>query len=182
MGVKLSFFLALMLILPHFHCVNWQGTGTLSYDMLNTIWNYINTNFDPKITSAKITAGDITFTNFATGLATQLNKQFDPAWNVVVAHTGQLSNSDTILYGYAFKDHWLWYNGFKMNDGKYLGFIVWKDYNCQTYISYKGYAQTVRNSFTSTDQTVLDTALTTVKANWRWDDPWKAAFSYVDYL
>jgi hypothetical protein len=183
MGVKLSFFLALMLLLPHFHCVNWQSTGTLSYEMLNTIWNYINTNFDPTITYAKITSGDITFTNFATGLSTQLNKQFDPAWNVVVAYNADTTaNFDTIFYGYGFKDHWLWYNGYKMNDGKYVTFIIWKDYNCQTYISYKGYAQSITNSFASTDRNLLSVALSTGMPKWRWDDPWRAAFSYVDYL
>jgi hypothetical protein len=140
MGVKLSLFLALMLILPHFHCVNWQGTGTLSYDMLNTIWNYINTNFDPKIAYSKIIAKDLTLTNFVTGLANQLNNQFDPAWNVVLPYSTSTTSLDTILYGYGFNDHWLWYNGYKMNDGNFVSFIIWKDYNCQTYVSFKGYA------------------------------------------
>jgi len=34
---------------------------------------------------------------------------------------------DGVVDGYAFRDHWLWYND---NDISHLSFIIWKDYNC----------------------------------------------------
>jgi hypothetical protein len=40
-----------------------------------------------------------------------------------------------VVYGYAFRDHWMWYNGFLMNDGYYVSFIIWKDYNCNGWAS-----------------------------------------------
>ena len=45
--------------------------------------------------------------------------QVDPTW-------------DTVLYGYAFRQHWMWYNGYTVagSSGKYYSFVIWKDYNC----------------------------------------------------
>jgi hypothetical protein len=53
---------------------------------------------------------------------------------VVYITTG--TNGDSVLYGYAFRDHWMWYNGFLMDDGYYVSFIIWKDYNCITWITH----------------------------------------------
>ena len=83
MGVKLSLLLALMLLLPNFHCVNWQGSGVMPYDMQNTVWNYINTNFDPSISISDIFQCSPALANFVTGLSNQMNSRFDPAWNMV---------------------------------------------------------------------------------------------------
>jgi hypothetical protein len=54
---------------------------------------------------------------------------------VVVAYIADKSNSDSVVYGYAFRDHWMWYNGFLMDDGYYVSFIIWKDYNCKGWTS-----------------------------------------------
>lgn len=138
MGVKLSFFLALMLILPNFHCLNWQATGNMPQEKMNAIWDYINSNFDFTLTSNAIYyAANYPLESFAEGLSNDLNARFHRAWNVVVVHDGmQNSNSDAILYGYAFREHWFWYNGHPMTDNRYVGFVIWKDYNCNTYITY----------------------------------------------
>jgi hypothetical protein len=182
MGVKLTFFLALMVLLPHFHCLNWQGTGVLSYDMQNTIWNYINTNFDPSVTYNGLMLGNKAIVNFSKGLSNELNSRFDRAWNVVVPYISEFNNNaDTVLYGYAFKDHWFWYNGYKMNDGYYVSFIIWKDYNCQTYITFDPTKDSY-STFTGADATAITNAINSLKGSWRYDDPWKAAQGLVDYL
>jgi hypothetical protein len=46
------------------------------------------------------------------------------------------NNGDSVLYGYAFRDHWMWYNGFLMDDGHYVSFVIWKDYNCIGWITF----------------------------------------------
>jgi hypothetical protein len=45
-------------------------------------------------------------------------------------------NADSVLYGYAFRDHWMWYNGLLVDDGQCVSFIIWKDYNCVGWITY----------------------------------------------
>jgi hypothetical protein len=52
---------------------------------------------------------------------------------VVVVYNSDGISSDSVVYGYAFRDHWMWYNGFLMDDGALVAFIIWKDYNCVTW-------------------------------------------------
>jgi hypothetical protein len=54
----------------------------------------------------------------------------------VVVYLTALTNGDSVLYGYAFRDHWMWYNGFLMDDQHYVSFVIWKDYNCIGWITY----------------------------------------------
>ena len=68
--------------------------------------------------------------NIAMNISTELNKLWDPAWNVVIISTP--ANIDSVLYGYAFRGHWLWFNGLpNPGDGNhFMGYVIWKDYNC----------------------------------------------------
>ena len=99
-------FLALMLFLHHpVAAINWQGTGNLSSSNITEIWDYINSNF-----------GRNNFMNtmqlLASGLSNSLNTKWAPAWNVVIVKIGNADNyNDVVLYGYAFRNHWMWYNG-----------------------------------------------------------------------
>jgi hypothetical protein len=54
---------------------------------------------------------------------------------VVVVYTTDSTNFDSVVFGYAFRDHWMWYNGYAMDDGHYVSFIIWKDYNCNGWAS-----------------------------------------------
>lgn len=36
------------------------------------------------------------------------------------------------MYGYAFRSHWMWFNGYSYG-GKFYSFVIWKDYNCHTW-------------------------------------------------
>jgi hypothetical protein len=56
--------------------------------------------------------------------------------------------SDTVLYGYAYNDHWYWYNGYKSSGNMYYAIVIWKDYNCQGWKTIDEYA----NSAFSSDQ------------------------------
>jgi hypothetical protein len=67
---------------------------------------------------------------FAKNLSDYLNSVWDQAWNVVLVQTS--ARADTVVDGYAFRNHWLWRNGlFKGN--QYYSIIIWKDYNCQSW-------------------------------------------------
>ena len=68
--------------------------------------------------------------NFCQKLSEHLNGLWDPAWNVVtMKSTYPKALYDVVLYGYAFRDHWMWYNDYRVGD-KIYSFVIWKDYNC----------------------------------------------------
>ena len=101
----------------------WQGTGNMNNSVISTIWDNMAINLYPILPT-----GDIS--SFGQNLSAILNKEWDPAWNVVVfvGPTGY----DAILYGYAFNNHWMWYNGVpSKNVNDLVTLIVWKDYNCK---------------------------------------------------
>jgi hypothetical protein len=39
---------------------------------------------------------------------------------------------DAVVVAYAFRDHWMWFNGYSYI-GRTFSFIIWKDYNCNTW-------------------------------------------------
>lgn len=59
-------------------------------------------------------------------ISTRLNTIWDPAWNVVILR--QAAGYDSVVYGYAFRDHWMWINGVAVPET--LSYIIWKDFNC----------------------------------------------------
>jgi hypothetical protein len=44
---------------------------------------------------------------------------------------------DAVLYGYSYNDHWYWYNGYIIGEF-YFAIIIWKDYNCQGWLTFDG--------------------------------------------
>jgi hypothetical protein len=38
------------------------------------------------------------------------------------------------VVGYAFRDHWMWFNGYSYLS-RTFNFIIWKDYNCVAWIT-----------------------------------------------
>lgn len=68
---------------------------------------------------------------FSVALSDILNNAWAPAWNVF---TIKLINPslDAVLYGYAFNNHWMWFND-KIYGGVSYSFVIWKDYNCHTW-------------------------------------------------
>ncbi len=110
------------LLLENISTEAWQGYGNMSSSNLTEIWTFINSSISNTLTNSK-------YQEFCTNLSNHLNKTWDPAWNVYVIKS--TTQRDTILYGYAFRDHWMWYNGYTLDGLIILGFIIWKDYNCQ---------------------------------------------------
>jgi hypothetical protein len=42
--------------------------------------------------------------------------------------------TDAVVIAYAFRDHWMWFNGYSYQ-GRTFSFIIWKDYNCLAWIT-----------------------------------------------
>lgn len=136
---RLSLVVTLLWFLCSGNTLNWQGTGNLSQANRTIIWGYINTNFSTTWTiSSVINQQASQITNFTTSFSDFLNNLWAPAWNTVAIYQYETKgyNYDQILYGYAFRDHWMWFNGFKMDDGYYVNFVLWKDYNCVNWFTF----------------------------------------------
>jgi hypothetical protein len=105
---------------------------------------------------------------------------------VVVVYITDGTNSDSVVYGYAFRDHWMWYNGFLMNDGNYVSFIIWKDYNCiiSSTIDSNSLASNLANSFDATTKNAIFSLVSsfslTPSSNYL--DIWSTAYSFIPYL
>lgn len=103
------FFMALMVLLHHpVAALNWQGTGSFDSENFADIWSFINANF-------KRYSDMNALQTFNLELSNTLNAKWDPAWNIVTMSISitNLEYNDVILYGYAFRQHWLWYNGYE---------------------------------------------------------------------
>jgi hypothetical protein len=134
---QLVFAIAVLFLISCSNGLNWQGAGNWTTSNVTTIWNYINTNYTKSIPNSTLLSGSNTvLKDFVTAFSTYLNDLWDPAWNVVVVYITDKTNADSVLYGYGFRDHWMWYNGFLMDDGYYVTFIIWKDYNCVGWITH----------------------------------------------
>jgi hypothetical protein len=112
--------------------------------------------------------------DFVTAFSTYLNDLWDPAWNVVVIYITDKTNADSVLYGYAFRNHWMWYNGFLMDDGYYVTFIIWKDYNCVGWITHNDNIDG-QSTFNSTTTALIQTAITNFAPQVNQDDIWGIA-------
>lgn len=68
---------------------------------------------------------------FSAALSDTLNNAWSPAWNVFTIKLID-PTLDAVLYGYAFNNHWMWFNDHTYGGVSY-SFVVWKDYNCHTW-------------------------------------------------
>jgi hypothetical protein len=152
--------ISLLLLLVCSSGLNWQGAGNMNSDNRTIVMNYISTNFHTSISvNTALAAGDTTLSAFATDFAAHLNGYWDPAWNVVIVYINTHGeNTDTVLYGYAFRDHWMWLNGLAMDDGYYVSFIIWKDYNCITWYAINA-NDASHSTFDSATNTLIYNAL-----------------------
>lgn len=123
-----AIFMTTMLLLHHpLAALNWQAIGELSDDNITIIWNFIHQNFKQNVDAD-------TIQDFNTALSDDLNDRWATAWNVfTVQITGSGGGyNDVILCGYAFRNHWMWYNGYTepLIAEQTFSFVIWKDYNC----------------------------------------------------
>lgn len=101
-------------------CENWQGIGNFTDSNLTDIKSILGGQL------SNILGMNGPMNGMAKNISTQLNSKWDPAWNVLVTKQADRTH-DGIVYGYAFNDHWLWYNNY-LNTS--ISIIIWKDYNC----------------------------------------------------
>lgn len=123
-GACLLFVLTLLAFAVPALQLEWQGIGNMTESNITQVRTFINQN--PLPTNG-ISAN---LDNVAQNISTQLNDLWNPAWNVVVYSFS--SNVDAVLYGYAFRGHWMWFNGLPnpVNSGLFMSYIIWKDFNC----------------------------------------------------
>ena len=82
-----------------------------------------------KATIASADASTAITPNRAVYISNTLNARYDPYWNAV---TGLIGDpwKDCVLYGYAFRGHWIWINTYDRGGNFY---VVWKETNCHTH-------------------------------------------------
>lgn len=146
--------LFVMFILSLFNLTNgqknwdgWQGSGNMSQSNITEIRSAINNNpITPTTTDEQIDA-------IAQTISLRLNSLWNPAWNVAIAHNYPFF--EVVLYGYAFRDHWMWINAVMIPSGdRALAYIIWKDYNCHTWKTV-GEAKASSSTFTSEQLSVI---------------------------
>jgi hypothetical protein len=176
--------LLLAILLVCANGVNWQASGNMSASNMSVVNSYIQTNFSSTYTNEALTvAAYTTITDFTTAFSTELNRQWDEAWNVVVVHINNArENVDSVLYGYAFRDHWMWFNGYAMDDGYYVGFIIWKDYNCLAWNTIRELDFSADTTFDATTNALITAAFTNFKSHATYGNVWVTAEDFVAFL
>lgn len=92
---------------------------------------------------------------------------------------------DSVLYGYAFRDHWFWYNGYKTTDGTQYAFIIWKDYNCDpsNWVSYNSLFGSASSNYDQTTNGALTMGLASLKVNTNhMSNVWQYGKILLDYF
>ena len=108
----------LLLLLAQLQAADWQASGSFEAEMLAFVKDTIETAHE----STALTPTKAVY------ISRTLNGEYDPYWNTV---SGVITDStkDCVLFGYAFRGHWIWINNYK---GSSRFYVVWKDYNCFT--------------------------------------------------
>jgi hypothetical protein len=89
-----------------------------------------------------------------------------------------------VLYGYAFRNHWFWFNGYPVPGADFsYSFIIWKDYNCDTYSFQffgKGLGASASPTYSSAEIAQLKDAVSAAASAGSVDDIWLLAKAIVD--
>lgn len=104
-------------------CANWQSYGNFTSDNIT----FIKTTLDNGL--SRVATSSLSEYLLPTVISDALNTAWSQAWNVVVVGTADPLN-DVVLYGYAFRSHWIWLNNYGTTKRSY---VIWKDYNCQSW-------------------------------------------------
>jgi hypothetical protein len=125
----LTSFLILICLLGGVRCVQWQAAANISAANRTLIWSTIQSGLTTYVPTA---ASSTDHTDLAKYISDSLNSAYDPAWNVFVFELVGDPTVDAIVVAYAFRDHWMWYNGYNYI-GRTFSFVIWKDYSCVTW-------------------------------------------------
>lgn len=145
----LAVLLITMLLADSLNGLRWQAMGSgMNNTVITEIWTGLEANIDTALTANTHTE----YNAFTKGISDRLNARWDPAWNV--AFVMSQSEYEVILYGYAYNNQWMWFNGVPntvwITD--IVTLIVWKDYNCQAWYFSNVYGV---SSFTTTQKAFL---------------------------
>ena len=107
---------------------NWQASG----EGRNGWPGQPSDNLEPNLPTAyaivDTAIADHSATNrtdlMARSISDGLGRLWDDAWNVAIVKLDGV-DVNLVVFGYAFRFHWLWHNGYYG-----LSFVLWKDYNC----------------------------------------------------
>ena len=115
-------------------------------------------------------------------LSDRLNTRWNPAWNVALTLT-YYPTSDTILYGYAFRDQWMWFNALPQVSlrGRIASLVVWKDYNCQTW-KYIADGDSASSAFSAFQKMLIETEIGKITENDLLNDVWRVAYTMMTNL
>lgn len=98
----------------------WEAMGNMT-DYVEGVRGYID------IALAKVKVSKVYMNGATYVLANSLNAKWDSYWNTAIFQKIDTNPAlNAVVYGYAFRDHWLWFNSYA---GTKYSFIVWKDYN-----------------------------------------------------
>jgi hypothetical protein len=122
--------LVLFCFLGGVHCMQWQAASNISAANHTFIWSTIQSS----LAYVQNSGPNTNLSAFAKNISDTLNSAWDPAWNVFAFQLVGDSTLDAVVVGYAFRDHWMWFNGYTYQT-RTFSFIIWKDYNCVTWIS-----------------------------------------------
>lgn len=167
--------ISLLLFLSLVSCSNWQAKGSFTDQNITYIYNQIDTCIANK------NSGAILVSDFARIISDALVAAWDPAWNVFVT---KLTNYDTdsVVFGYAFRDHWMWLNNYSSD---HLSFVIWKDYNCGRYttFSHSGYGTFDYTFPSETFNAVTNHISGIVNSNaGYYTDPWRFSYDLVVWM
>lgn len=99
--------ICLCLLLAAVSGQNWQSHGNFSESNLTLI------NSTIKAAVALYQADTTSNADlFCKNISDTLNAAWETAWNVVVFEPGPSRYLSAIVYGYAYNEHWLWFNNY----------------------------------------------------------------------
>lgn len=93
----------------------------------------------------------------------------------VIQNADMTSNS--VVYGFAYYGHWVWINSYKGNSRH--SFVIWKDYNCDTYLDWNWASQDFNNFMAYQEAMAVNDAISKHK-NTYFNDIWKLAYNVAE--
>lgn len=88
---------------------------------------------------------------------------------------------DVVVYGYAFRGHWMWINNVFINSNTMkdnrFAYLIWKDYNCQGWATF---SELMGSGSTFTQDQI--TIINNYAASGPTTDPWGNAHAFVNFL
>lgn len=182
----LVFLLTAMLLTVVGNGLNWQGAGSMNHTVIAKVWENLESNLQTAFnTNGAMNVGNNPVNLACKSLSDKLNNGWSPAWNVVVLASPP--QYDTVLYGYAFNDHWMWYNGVPVVVPAIYGsktmvtLIVWKDYNCANWNYIGNYDQTI-SQLTTQQKSQISTEVRRLTEDKIINDIWGAAHDFLTSL